>query len=63
MYELNFFVFDDYVMIAGFSTLCAATSYAENYRADSPTPVLVVDGSTGEVLDIWVNGAWENGRF
>lgn len=59
----NFFIYDNEILEAGFVSLCAATSYAEDYISAADRYIHVVDAHTGEIIDTWTNGAWENKRF
>lgn len=54
----NFLVFDGDDLVAGFVSLCAAETFIEDWRADSPIPVTLADNSNGMVVNTWVNGAW-----
>lgn len=66
MSNFNYLVYDDGDLIAGFVSLCAAVAFVEEWRhpgAIRPIPVDLVDPETGEVLDTWVNGVWERGRY
>lgn len=63
MNELIYLVYDEDNLICGFVSLCAVVTFMEEYRANSEIPMYLVDASTGEVIDTWVNGAWENGDY
>ena len=66
MTEFNYFIYDGGDLIAAFVSLCTAVSFCEEWRhgdTAKPIPVNLVDPNTGEVIDTWLNGRWENGDF
>lgn len=63
MNDFTYYVYDGSNLVCGFVSLCAATTFIEEWRHNSPVPVSLVDPSTGEVVDTWVNGEWENGDY
>lgn len=66
MNELNYLVYDGGDLLCGFVSLCTAVTFCEEWRhpnADRPIPVYLVDPTTGEVINTWVNGVWENGDY
>ena len=63
MNELIYHVYDRGELIAGFPSLCTAVNFCEEWRHTSDIPVDLVDGNTGEVVDTYLNGKWENGNF
>ena len=63
MNDFNYYVYDNGDLVCGFVSLCAATSFCEEWRHNGPAPIDLVDSTTGEILDTWANGRWENGSF
>lgn len=63
MNEFLYHVYDRGNLIGGFPLLCTAVNFCESWRVDSPIGVDLVDGNTGEVIDTWVNGHWDDGSF
>lgn len=63
MNEFTFLVYDGSELTAGFTFLCTAVNFCEDYRTNSVVPVNLVYAKTGEVVDTWVEGEWENSKF
>lgn len=63
MNDFMYYVYDNDVLIAGFCNLCTAVTFCEEWHHNSPAPVFLVDPTTGEVIDTWVNGKWEGGDY
>lgn len=63
MNELNYLVYDGGDLICSFVSLCAVITFMEEYRSNSEVPMCLVDANTGEVINTWVSGAWENGDY
>lgn len=63
MNELNYLVYGDYGLMAGFVSLYTAAFFMEKYCDDSCLHMYLVDASTGEVINTWIDGAWENGDY
>lgn len=62
MNDFLYYVYDRGDLIGGFPLLCTAVNFCESWRTNS-IGVDLVDGTTGEIIDTWINGQWENGRF
>lgn len=62
MNEIHYFVYENGDMLAGFATLCTAVTFIEDWRSDS-IPVDLIAANTGEVIDTYVNGAWQKAKF
>ena len=60
---MTYYVYDCGELLAGFVSLATAVNFIEGWRFDSPIPVDLVAADTGEVMDTWVNGAWEYGNY
>lgn len=63
MNEFMYLVYDGGDLLAGFVSLATTVTFMEGYRFDSPIAMDMVDAHTGEVIDTWVNGKWENGDY
>jgi hypothetical protein len=63
MNEFTYLVYDGGELTAEFTFLCTAVNFCEGWRANSVAPVDLVDAKTGEVVDTWVEGEWENSKF
>lgn len=62
MEDIIYLVYDGGEMIAGFTMLVTTVGFIEDYRPNSPVAMSMVDAKTGEVVDIWQDGAWESGK-
>lgn len=59
MNEIVYLIYDCGFRVAGFTSLEDAVWYAE-HRGNLIEPDLV-DAKMGEVIDTYIDGAWENG--
>lgn len=62
MNDFMYYVFDQGILVAGFVSLCTAVTFCEEWT-NSARHIDLVDPTTGEVIDTWANGRWENGSF
>ncbi len=62
MDEIHYLVYERGDMLAGFVFLCTAVTFIEGWRSDS-VPVDLIAADTGEVIDTWVNGTWQEAKF
>lgn len=60
MDELTYLLYDGGVLLAGFTMMVTAINFAESWRTNSDIPIDLVNGRTGEILDTYILGAWEN---
>ncbi len=63
MNEFVYYVYDGGDLLAAFVSLCTTVNFIEGWRGNSSIPMDMVDAHTGEVVDTWVNGKWENGDY
>lgn len=59
---IMYHVYDNGLLIAGFPLLPTAVNFIEEWRHDGK-PVDLVDAETGEVIDTYEKGKWENGNY
>lgn len=59
---MNYVIYDNGELLAGFVSLCMAVVFASEWHNGSRR-IDIVNAKTGEVIDTWTNGAWENGSF
>lgn len=57
----TYYVYDGGDLLAGFISLAVAVTFVEDWRPNSEIPMYLVDAATGEVVDTYVNGAWDTG--
>lgn len=62
MNDFNYYIYDSGELLCGFVSLCTAVNFCEDWHRGT-RHIDLVDAHTGEVLDTWINGAWENGNF
>lgn len=62
MNDFRYYIYDMGDLVAGFVSLCAATTFCEDWT-NSARHIDLVDSTTGEIIDTWVDGKWENGKF
>lgn len=62
MNDFMYYIYDRGELLAGFVSLCTAVTFCEEWT-NSNRNIDLVDSSTGEIIDTWANGQWENGKF
>lgn len=62
MNDFTYYIYDQGELLAGFVSLCAAVTFCEEWT-NSPRNIDLVDSNTGEIIDTWADGHWENGKF
>lgn len=60
---MDYLIYDREELVAGFVYLVTAVAFTEEWYYDSTNEVDLVDARAGKIIDTWINGAWENGKF
>lgn len=64
MTDFNYYIYDDNDLITGFSSLCVAVTFCEDWRVSSRSiSINLVDSNTVKMIDTCINRQWENGSF
>lgn len=64
MRDFNYHIYWGNKFVAAFKSLAEAVHFVENrYKDEATRGVNLVDGYTGEVLDIWFRGVWDIDHF
>lgn len=64
MRDFNYHIYRGNKFVAAFKGLAEAVHFVETrYKDETSRAINLVDGYTGEVLDIWLRGVWDIDHF